>query len=300
MTAITMSWAQLLSFGLSIVSIIFGWRLFSAVFQDQKHAKVWAKLDTVGLPSSGIFSWTRAIVASILQTRKNTHDGYNRICKAKDRPFALPTVWTGKAVVVLPPSLLHLLNMPDSEISGFNALLETVQLPYMISDRDIYENVLHFDVIRKKMAKKDFIGTLAGTTAEEIDTAFRKYWGTSEQWKTVNGWDACKSIITQTAMRIMVGLPLCRDEILLEQSTLYANAVFTGTGIINCFPPFTRPLIGPLLGLRAKYYQARCKKLLLPLVEERVRMWKERKEGDVLPVCITLRLYLCFPLFLKL
>ncbi|KAF4633292.1 hypothetical protein G7Y89_g4832 [Cudoniella acicularis] len=278
-----MSWRQvdqLPLLALAIIGIIFIRRLLSTLFQDRDQAQVWAKLETVNVPSSGIFSWTRAVVGSILSIAQNTHDGYEKICKVKDRPFVLPTMWTGGAVVVLPPSLLHLLNRPDSELSGFRALVETIQLPYMISDRDIYENVIHFDVIRKTLTKKDVIGSLAATTAEEVDVAFRESWGTAEQWTTVNGWDACGRIITRAALRILIGLPLCRDEMLLEQSRLYANSLFAGTAIINCLPPFVRPLVGSLLAVPAKYYQARCQRLLVPFVEKRIRMWKESKEGD--------------------
>jgi hypothetical protein len=286
-TGIT-SWTladQLPSLALAIISIFLVWHLISRLFQDQKQAKVWAKLEKVGVPRRGIFPWTRAIVRSILSIAQNAHDGYDKICKAQDRPFALPTMWTGGAVVVLPPSLLPLLNRPDSELSGFKALIDAIQLPYMISDRDIYENVIHFDVVRKKLTRKDVVDSLAPVTAEEIDVAFRKSWGTSEQWISVNGWDACGRIITRAALRIMIGLPLCRDEALLEQSRLYANSLFASTAIINCLPPLVRPLVGPLLAIRVKYYQTRCQKLLVPFVEKRIRMWKEHKEEGNVPVC---------------
>lgn len=252
--------------------------------RDQR-TEVWTKLEAVGIPSDGILSWVRAIAGSIRWTQRNVHEGYEKFCKSKDRPFALPTIWTGGAVVVLPPSQIHLLNRPDSEITGFGALLDTIQLPYMIGDRDVYQNVIHFDVVRKKLTRKD-IGSLAATTAEEIDLAFRDSWGTSAQWETVNGWDACGRIITRATLRILIGLPLSRDEAVLKTSQLYANSLFAGTAVINCLPPLLRPLIGPLVALPTKYYQKRCQKILVPYVEERIALWRKQGKADDLPVCI--------------
>jgi hypothetical protein len=97
--------------------------------------------------------------------------------------------------------------------------------------------------------------------------------------------DACQRIVTRAAMRILIGLPYCRNEELLELSRLYANSVFAGTAIINCLPPLLRPVIGPLIGIRAKFYQQRCKRILLPLVEERIRLWNKDKQGQNLPAC---------------
>lgn len=275
---------QLPYFALVATVVFLIHRILLAAF---RHRDVWAKLDTVGLPSWGFFKWTRAVTASLVSLKQNTHDGYHKFSKGMGRPFALPNIWMGGGVVVLPPSMLHLLNRPKDELSSFGALLETIQLPYMISDRDVYMNVIHFDVVRKSLTKKD-VGALAAVTADEVDFAFRECWGTQEQWMTMNGWDACGRVIARTAMRILVGLPLCRDGDLLEQSRLYADAVFSGTVIINCLPPFVRPAVGPLMAIRAKYYQARCQKILVPFIEERLRQWTEDKHGDNLPVRVKL------------
>jgi hypothetical protein len=272
---------QLPYLALVAVGVLLVHRILLAAF---RHRDVWAKLDTVGLPSWGLFKWTRAVTGSITSLKKNTHDGYKKFSKGLDRPFALPNMWTGGAVVVLPPSMLHLLNRPRDELSSFGALLETIQLPYMISDRDVYMNVIHFDVVRKNLTKKD-VGALASVTAEEVDVAFRECWGTHEQWMAMNGWDACGRVIARTALRILIGLPLCRNDDLLEQSRMYADSVFAGTVIINCLPPFMRPVIGPLVAIRAKYYQARCLKILVPFIEKRIQQWTEDKHGDNLPVC---------------
>lgn len=72
-------------------------------------------------------------------------------------------------------------------------------------------------------------------------------------------------IIVRASLRIMVGLPGCQDEDYLEQSRLYANAVLVDACLINCLPPGMRPMAGPLISVRAKYYERKLLKILIPL-----------------------------------
>ncbi|KAI0444734.1 cytochrome P450 [Xylaria telfairii] len=263
-------------------------RIASAILhRNTKESALWAKLDAVGVASGGLFPWGRAIVASIISTRTFANEGYTKFSKALCRPYALPTTWTGKAVVVVPPSQMHqLLTRPDkqadSEITNIPGLIETVQMPFVISDPDIYQNTIHFDVVRKKMAKKD-MRFFAPITEEEIDLAYEDIWGVSSEWKTINGWDACGQVIARTAQRILIGLPLARDEKLLEASRLYANAVLLGGALMNCFPPSFRRLVGPVIALRARYFRARCVSMLVPIVTRRLRIFSEPKQDEKVP-----------------
>lgn len=104
----------------------------------------------------------------------------------------------------------------------------------------------------------------------------------------VNAWDSMVKIITRVALRIMVGLPGRRNEEYLERSRLYANAVLVDACFINCVPPAIRPVLAPLMSLRARYHQRRLMKILVPLVEERLQQQREKKAQDDSPVCLEL------------
>ncbi|KAG8158263.1 hypothetical protein KVR01_012024 [Diaporthe batatas] len=80
-------------------------------------------------------------------------------------------------------------------------------------------------------------------------------------------------------MQVLVGETLCQDQSVLGATMRYADAVVMGTAIINCLPPSLRPWIAPLLALAAKYNQSRCLKLLMPVIEERIRVWEKSKSG---------------------
>ncbi|KAI1463630.1 cytochrome P450 [Daldinia caldariorum] len=212
--------------------------------------------------------------------RTFANNGYSKFPKALCRPYALPTTWTGKAVVVVPPSQMHqLLTRPDkqadSEITNIPGLVETVQMPFVINDPDIYQNTIHFDVVRRKMTKKD-MRFFAPITEDEVGLAY-------EAWKTINSWDACGKVIARTAQRILIGLPLGSNEKLLEASRLYANSVLLGGALMNCFPLFLRKFVGPMVAIRTRNLQARCVRMLVPIVNERLRILSAPKQDEEVP-----------------
>lgn len=258
--------------------------------QQQSDSDFWAKVDAVGVGRSGArpLSWALAMARSVVSMQSTVREGYYAFSKA-GKPFALPTMWAANgALLVLPPSMLHLLNRPRDQLSSFDALLDNAQFQYLMTDRDVYANTIHFDVVRKDLAPGK-MGALAVVMAEEWPAAFRACWGVSGEGVVVNAWDSMVRIIARVALRIMVGLPGCRDEAYLEQSRLYANAVLVDACFINCVPPAIRPAVAPLIALRARYHQRKLMAMLVPLVEERMRQYRdvdgrEGKDDDDEPV----------------
>lgn len=273
-----LSFVRWLLVGFVLIVIIFTrslWRglVYLGSQDSQEKADFWANLENVGTSSRKVLAHDLAFLYSLKSARDWVHNGYKRISKPRNLPFALPTIWTWSNVVVLPPSALHVYSKPDSELRAFDAQHDTIQLPYMISDRDIYKNPIHFDVVRKRLVNQKDLASLSHAVAEEVDAALREVWGTSPEWKTTNAWDACGRIILCAAIRILIGLPICRNENYFEQSRLFSDALIIGTAMINTLPPILRPVIGPLIALKAKYHQRRCLEILVPFVEDRLRTW---------------------------
>ncbi|KAI0389953.1 cytochrome P450 [Xylariaceae sp. FL0594] len=235
---------------------------------DNGHDDLWDRINKVGVPK-GVFPWTRAVLGSTYALLRNAHEGYQKFSK-HDLPFALPTVWTGKAVVVVPKSALHLTNRSENELIGFPALVENIQLSYFIPDRDVIQNAIHFEVARKDLTKRNLDRQLA-PTAEEIESCFRSLWGDKTEWTVVNGWDMCGQIITRVALRTLLGFPACRNEELVNVTKQFANHLFTAAALINCTPPALRPIVAPILALPTKLYRAHYRKIVLPLIHDRIR-----------------------------
>lgn len=275
-----MAWTdQIFVTVLMLVAFLVFWRLLRHRDVDERLTKFWTSLPSVGLRGGGWFSWTWAVLRSITKSAGNAAEGYHRFSK-HGLCFVLPSTGTG-AIVVLPPSQLHLLNRSENQVAAFQAQLESIQPHYMIGDKNLYENTIEFDIVRKQLTRD--VGYFAAMTVEELDAAFKECWGTSKEWTTIGAWDTCAKIIARAANRAFVGLPLCRDETFLEQSRLYAIAVYGGASVIAALPKVVRPVVGPLVALAAKRYLAACKRDLVPYVEERLR--QVGKNWEDAPVC---------------
>jgi hypothetical protein len=284
-TSITMSWTLNIIYSIIAITAFVLIKLIQLKFSPRPA--LFDELDSVHpSPQWCPPTFARNVTTSILRFPQYTNEGYHKFSKALDRPFALLTPWVrGATVLVLPPSRIPMLTRPDKakdgEWTNLHGLLETTQLTYVVDDPNVYQNLVHFDVVRKHMAPSD-MRRLATVTAEETDLAFRDIWGTSTNWKTIKGWEECGRIISRASQRFLVGLPLSRDETMLETSRLYANALLVGGAIINCFPPWMRGVVAPLIAIRARYFQARYVKMLVPVVRERIRQHEAGlyKESD--------------------
>ncbi|KAI0407028.1 cytochrome P450 [Xylaria palmicola] len=278
-----MPFNALLFVGVSVISVVFLYFFLTPKENYKNGALVWSKLNIQGVPSTGIFPWHRALLRSVFRTQSTVLEGYQRICLALNRPFALPTIWVWDAVIVMPPSLLEVLHRPASEIQASKAQFDTIQMPYMVPDGSIFDKPIHFDVVRKYMMNQKHILSLAPLIYREIDAVFRECWGDSTQWTTVNSWDACDRVITRAATSILIGLPTCRDPAFYEPARLFADSIMAGTIGINCLPPILRRIVGPVVALPARYYHAQCIKILVPFVKTRIHIWEARGKGEGVP-----------------
>ncbi|KAK8087648.1 Cytochrome P450 [Apiospora hydei] len=243
------------------------------------HSELWSQIDTVGIHAGGgMLSWATAIVRSVTSMQETMREGYQQFSK-HHKPFALPSMWIGGGLVVLPPSMLSLLNKPRDELSSFNSLLENAQFRYLMTDRDVWANAIHFNPIRKELAPKK-MGPLVAIMAEEWDGAFQQCWGKDRGGRVVNAWDSMVRIISHASLRIMVGTPGCKNNEYLHRSRLYANSVLVDGCIINCIPPMLRPVLGPLVALRAKYHQRKLLTILIPMVEEKLANIETERSND--------------------
>lgn len=46
-------------------------------------------------------------------------------------------------------------NKPGNELSSFYALLENYQSEYLMSDKDVWGNIIHFEIVRNNLRQKD-------------------------------------------------------------------------------------------------------------------------------------------------
>ncbi|MCJ1310155.1 hypothetical protein MMC25_003816 [Agyrium rufum] len=179
----------------------------------------------------------------------------------------------GSISVVIPPPQLHkILNKAEDEVEAMDSQNETLQAPYTIINPEIYVNSFHFNVANKQLTRDipEFIENIA----EELGLAFEKYWGSESEkgeWKTVGAWDTCQKIVARTANRVFLGTDIYRNEVFLDNSRQYALCVFGGGIIINTMPGILKQIFGYFMGWQGKRHLRACQKILIPMVEERLR-----------------------------
>lgn len=267
----------LLALCISLSCIYIGYE----ALQEKSRRTSWdASIPTVGVPPKGPLRWLRATIRSVTNTMKNASEGYESFCKKQGLPFILPSIGSGP-MLVLPASQLNVLNKPENELGAFSAQMETLQPRFMIGGNpEVYQNPVQFTAVRKHMNKN--LGIFAAPSAHEVESAFQDVWGVdSREWRTLNVWETCTKILSRVTLRLFVGLPLCRDETLLEMSSKYATVVFGGAALINMLPSWLRPLLAPPLVLVGRRYRNACEKVLVPFVEKRLELWDGGNGQDV-------------------
>ncbi|KAF2280228.1 cytochrome P450 [Westerdykella ornata] len=234
---------------------------------NRRAAHFW---HTLRIPAVGVQddAWLRAIFWSVTRSATYAFEGYQRF-SLRNLVFVAPSTGCG-AIVVLPPSHLNVLNKSENELQAFHVQLESHQPRYTMGDPEVWGSMLHYDVVRNQLSKD--VGHFVRMTDEELAAGFRDYCGRSSDWATVNLWDVCTKVIARAGNRAFVGLPLCRDETLLEQTRVYATNVYGCATVITALPPILQPVLGHLIALPAQWSLYKCKKILIPFVQERLDM----------------------------
>ncbi|KAL2043499.1 hypothetical protein N7G274_003806 [Stereocaulon virgatum] len=231
-------------------------------------------------------TWMRDLLGTITGMVEIVDEGYDQFSK-RGRLFVLASMGSG-SIVVLPSSHLQILSRPENQVAAFEVQLETWQPRYTIGNKELYESTINsaFKVVRKQLMKD--VGRFTGPMAHELAAGIEKYWGSLEEWTTVNVYDTCSQIIARTTSRLFFGLPLCRDEKLLEQCRHYSTAVFGSAALISALPPILQKVLGPVIAFPAKQRLATCTSILMPYVERRLLQTRERKavSNDVLQCMI--------------
>jgi hypothetical protein len=263
---------------LSILIPVFFYLL--SVRSSKSLARFWSSLPSVGVDEGVWFPWTRAILNSVTNSLPNALQGYNKYSK-NGIPFLAPSTGCG-AVVVMPPSYFKSLwNKTESELIASIPQSESLGSRYTMDDPDVWKNLIQFDVVRNQLTKR--VDFFVDMTQDELGAAFHDQLGDCSDWQTVSLWDLCTKVVSRAGNRAFVGLPLCRDEALLEDTRLYATATYGAAAMINALPTAWRPALGPVVAFPAKWYLRRVKKTLVPFVEDRLKYLENDSKDE--PVC---------------
>ncbi|KAJ5041685.1 uncharacterized protein L3040_005257 [Drepanopeziza brunnea f. sp. 'multigermtubi'] len=215
----------------------------------------------------GLFSNARANFRSLFHTRELVQEGYYKYSK-NNLPFVLPNITTGPEVILPMSQMDWLLQQPDTVLSQTEVNRQFLQADWTMLHPKIIQDGIHADVIKREMTK--FLGDFTEDVEEEIDYAFRTLWGTdTKNWVQVSAYHTMLDVIARVSNRVLVGLPLCRDEEYLDSSKSFARFVVVQAAAISQCPNFLRCIVAPLLNIFDTIRYSKSVKYHVPIIEHR-------------------------------
>ena len=115
---------------------------------------------------------------------------------------------------------------------------------------------------------------------EEISSALDDVWGVdTTQWKEIGVLDSLMQIIPRGVNRMLVGLPLCRNEEYISNMTKFAQAcIMTSQVYLRYIPQWLKPVLGPLVTIPNNRYWRNTTKYTIPLIKGRLVNFKRKSE----------------------
>lgn len=114
---------------------------------------------------------------------------------------------------------------------------------------------------------------------EEVALGFDESWGMdTDAWKEIKVGDSVMFMISRAVNRMILGLPLCRNEDLLSNMRAFAMDIIMTGLLLRFVPRWLRFLAGPLAGLPNNYHYWKTLKYTKPLIAERLKNFKKKEE----------------------
>ncbi|KAI9783032.1 MAG: hypothetical protein M1816_001609 [Peltula sp. TS41687] len=161
-----------------------------------------------------------------------------------------------------------ILDQPEHILSVTEAHIDTLEADYTF-DPYVIRHLTHIPVIRRDLTRH--LGSLTSDLMEEIGLGFDQYWGSdTENWKEVCVYDDMMRIVASASNRVLVGLPLCRNQEFLMNAVKFVQSAPFLAQFIKLFPKFLKPVIGSITTIPSHYFYSKCAKHLVPLAEQRI------------------------------
>ncbi|KAJ7839328.1 cytochrome P450 [Mycena olivaceomarginata] len=157
-------------------------------------------------------------------------------------------------------------------VSFTEGVEETVQAKYTMG-RDLTDKPYHLNAVRTSLTRN--LHVCFPDVRDEIVCASDDVLQLQgSEWKSLPVLPTLMAIVARMSNHLFVGLPLCRNQAYLANNVAYTLDVMRSANKIILYPPFLRPLVGPIISSKNQSY-ARALEFLGPLIEERLEKEKE-------------------------
>lgn len=143
--------------------------------------------------------------------------------------------------MVLPPSQIPwLVAQSEDVLSQEHVNRQFLESDYSFFQANRVRDPVHPEITQHQLTRR--IGGFVDDIVDEARASIDEYWGTdTEQWREVRVYDTVLLVIARMTLRVLAGLPLCRDKTFLSICCNFIRKVALNAAAISLFPQFIKP-----------------------------------------------------------
>lgn len=194
-----------------------------------------------------------------------------------DRAYVVPSAPSRPQEIVVPRSQTSwLLDFPDRMVSTEEAHADLLYSSYQFLgvDGEFPGRALHKNLARNLIG---LIPRLQDDVQESVDAAFGI---DTENWKTLNLWEAWLEIAPRMTNRILAGDETCKNKTFVNSQVAFADIVVRNSFILNMFPRILQPIFAPLVVASNWRVWRKSFAIIRPLLETRLHDMERKAAGD--------------------
>ena len=171
-----------------------------------------------------------------------------------------------------------LIEQPDNVLSTSAFHYDSLEGDYCFTTPQILRDPYHEHVIHKYLPRR--VASMVPDMWEEVQVAMDQTWGMdTKSWKEIGVSKNMMRIIPTITNRMMLGLPICRNEDFLKNMGKFAMDVISCASLyLRLTPHFLKPVVGPLVTIPNNRHWRNTTKYTLPIINERLANIKRKKE----------------------
>ncbi|KAI1159492.1 cytochrome P450 [Nemania serpens] len=210
----------------------------------------------------------KANLASVFHLRRLLDEGYEKYSK-NDQVFVLPYFINGPQVVLPPSQIPWLVAQSEDVLSQEHVNRQFLESDYSFFQANRVRDPVHPEITQHQLTRR--IGGFVDDIVDEARASIDEYWGTdTEQWREVRVYDTVLLVIARMTLRVLAGLPLCRDKTFLSICCNFIRKVALNAAAISLFPQFIKPVVGPIFSLFDYILYLRCRTFIMPIIRGRL------------------------------
>lgn len=158
-------------------------------------------------------------------------------------------------------------------------IMEMIEPLYTICSQYVVDHPSHHKIITRDLTRS--LGELTSDVMNELAYALDAEWGIDTKgWKEVNPFTTLMNVVAQTANRVFVGTPLCRNKSFLENVLSFASSVIPSALFIHFIPEFFRPSVAPLITWQNRRYRRKLAGLIELECQQRQALFNGAAKTD--------------------